>query len=364
MNNEPLKVLIVDDTPENLIALEALLRRTDIQVISARSGAEALEHCLVHDFSLALLDVQMPEMDGFELAELMRGAERTKHVPLVFVTAASRDQERAFRGYESGAVDFLYKPLDPQVLTSKVNVFLDLARQRQRLADALKLNEMFVGILGHDLRNPLAALVTGIELLGQYSDDDRQKRVLTRMKSASSRMQTMIKDLLDLTDARLGTGLGLARAREPVDVHSVLERTIEELRGMHERDVILEGPPTCVAIGDPDRLLQLFSNLLANAIMHGKQGTPITARIASCRPEVVIEVHNEGVIPNDVRATLFEPFRRASKSEGLGLGLFIAQQIAHAHGGDIHVVSAEPTGTVFTVRLPSESTALALGKDS
>src|SRR6478609_4122634 len=157
VSSEPLKVLIVDDTPENLIALEALLRRTDIQVISARSGAEALEQCLVNEFCLALLDVQMPEMDGFELAELMRGSERTKHVPIVFVTAAARDQQRVFRGYETGAVDFLYKPLDPQVLTSKVNVFIDLARQRKQLAEALTLNEMFVGILGHDLRSPLAA---------------------------------------------------------------------------------------------------------------------------------------------------------------------------------------------------------------
>jgi signal transduction histidine kinase len=364
VNTEPLKVLIVDDTPENLIALEALLRRTDIQVISARSGAEALEQCLVHEFVLALLDVQMPEMDGFELAEFMRGSERTKHVPIVFVTAAARDQQRVFRGYESGAVDFLYKPLDPQILTSKVNVFIDLARQRRQLAEALKLNEMFVGILGHDLRNPLSALLNGVQLLSETGADERQLRTLQRMRNAGERMQTMIKDLLDLTHARLGSGLGLARTREQVDVHSVLERTIDELRVVHRRDVLLEGAHSCVTTGDPERLLQLFSNLLGNAIVHGKAGTPVTARIARCEPEVVVEVHNEGVIPTDVRTTLFEPFRRGQpagggkRPDGLGLGLFIAKQIAHAHGGDIHVASDEPIGTVFTVRLPQEPPGL------
>ena len=362
MNSEPLKVLIVDDTPENLIALEALLRRTDVQVISARSGAEALEQCLKNEFVLALLDVQMPEMDGFELAELMRGSERTKHVPIVFVTAAARDQSRVFRGYESGAVDFLYKPLDPQILTSKVDVFIDLARQRRQLAEALKLNVMFVGILGHDLRNPLTALLNGVQLLTETGASERQLKTLQRMKNAGDRMQMMIKDMLDLTHARLGSGMGLARTRETINVHSVLERTIEELRVVHRREVVLEGP-SCIATGDPERLVQLFSNLLGNAIVHGKSGTPVTARIASCDPEVVVEVHNEGVIPSEIRSTLFEPFRRGMPSngkrpDGLGLGLFIAKQIAHAHGGDIHVSSDEPVGTIFTVRLPQEPAGL------
>src|ERR1044071_870504 len=123
MQLEPLKILIVDDTPENLVVLEALLRRDGVELLGAASGAEALELLLVHEVALALVDVQMPDMDGFELAELMRGAARTKHVPIIFVTAGARTPQRIFKGYEAGAVDFLNKPIDADILRSKVDVF-------------------------------------------------------------------------------------------------------------------------------------------------------------------------------------------------------------------------------------------------
>ncbi|MEJ5975059.1 response regulator [Novosphingobium sp. PS1R-30] len=128
------RVLAVDDVPENLIALEALLRDEGVQLLQARSGIEALELLLVHDVALALLDVQMPGMDGFELAELMRGAERTRRVPIIFLTAVGTDERRRFRGYEAGAVDYLFKPVDPQVVRSKVEIFVELYRQRAELA--------------------------------------------------------------------------------------------------------------------------------------------------------------------------------------------------------------------------------------
>jgi two-component system, sensor histidine kinase and response regulator len=355
-SEQPLKVLIVDDTPQNLVALEALLRRPDLEVISAASGAQALELLLAHEFSLALVDVQMPEMDGFELAELMRGMERTRRVPIIFVTAGARDPHRVFKGYETGAVDFLYKPIEPQILTSKVEVFLELARQRRQLAQALQLNEMFVGILGHDLRNPLAALLAGIDLLTLKTHDEEHAKILGRMKVSAARMQDMITELLDLTHVRFVPGLGLKRAEKPVHLHELLQRTIEELGSAHRgRELALEGLPTCTLTGDPERLLQLFSNLMANALVHGAAGTRVTARIVGCDREVAVEVHNEGAIPRDVIDTLFEPFKRPrGRRGGLGLGLYIAHQIAQAHGGRIEVQSSEVAGTVFTVRLPRE----------
>src|ERR1700724_4673003 len=146
----PIKCLLVDDLEENLLALSALLARNDVQVLTARSGSEALELLLVHDFALAFLDVQMPEMDGFELAELMRGSERTRHVPIIFVTAGARERQRVFKGYESGAVDFIYKPIEAHILKNKADVFFELYRQRQLLAqeltdrtETLRVNEMF-----------------------------------------------------------------------------------------------------------------------------------------------------------------------------------------------------------------------------
>ncbi len=122
----PAKILLVDDLQENLLALAALLRRDEVELLEARSGNAALELLLAHEIALAIIDVQMPAMDGFELAELMRGSPRSRDVPIIFVTAGLHDESRIFRGYESGAVDFLHKPLEPTILRSKVDVFLQL----------------------------------------------------------------------------------------------------------------------------------------------------------------------------------------------------------------------------------------------
>jgi signal transduction histidine kinase len=357
MKQEATQVLIVDDVPENLIALEALLRRDGVQPLAARSGAEALELLLVHDVAIALVDVQMPEMDGFELAELMRGNARTKHVPIIFITAGASDPTRVFRGYESGAVDFLFKPIDPHILKAKIAVFLELADQRRQITQALRLHELFVAILGHDLRNPLGALLAGTEVLAHQLTDDRHQRTLARMALAGRRMTAMIEQLLDLTRARLGDGVGFVRSHKPLDVRELIQRTIDELRASHRgRDIAFEAAGDCASTGDPERLLQLFSNVIANALAHGEAGTAIAVRVAGGSHDIVVEVENHGAIPPDRLATLFEPFRReprhAARSSGLGLGLFISRQIALAHGGDIEVASTPATGTTVTIRLP------------
>ncbi len=130
----PVRFLLVDDLEENLLSLEALLRRENLVLLKARSGDEALELLLQHDVALALVDVQMPGLNGFELAELMRGNERTRHIPIIFVTAGTADGQRRFRGYEAGAVDFIQKPIEPDILRSKADVFFQLYRQRQQIA--------------------------------------------------------------------------------------------------------------------------------------------------------------------------------------------------------------------------------------
>jgi len=162
--SDDIEVLLVDDLPENLLALEALLARDGLRLVKARSAAEALELMLVHDFALALLDVQMPGLDGFELAELMRGVERTRAIPIIFLTAVATDERRRFRGYEAGAVDYLLKPIDHTLLLNKVGVFVELARQRQELSrqrDALRQSAAqltaALGLLrAHDDNSPLA----------------------------------------------------------------------------------------------------------------------------------------------------------------------------------------------------------------
>ena len=357
MTSEPIKFLLVDDTAENLVALEALIRRKGLELLLARSGPEALELLLVHDVSLALLDVQMPMMDGFELAELMRGTERTKHVPIIFVTAGARDPQRVFRGYESGAVDFLFKPIDPHILKSKADVFFELARQRREVSQTLRLNEMFVGILGHDLRNPLAAMIMGTAWLQRQIADEAQMHTLRQMMAAGHRMTEMIEQLLDLTRARLAGGLGLSLVRKHLDVGELVERAVDELRATNpDREIVIESDGDCTTWGDPDRLLQLFSNLVGNAVQHGTQGDPISLSIAGGEREIVVRIRNGGVIPPELLPAIFEPFRdrttSSSRPGALGLGLFISQQIARAHDGDIGVDSSSTSGTVFTVRLP------------
>ena len=192
----PITCLLVDDLEENLLALEALLRRDGLHCLKAQSGEEALELLLVHDVALALLDVQMPGMDGFELAEFMRGNERARHIPIIFVTAGSADMQRRFRGYEAGAVDFIQKPIEADILRSKAAIFFDLYDQRRQIvaqrdelstaAAALRTADQrkneFLAILGHELRNPLAALGAGLHLLERREGTDGARDIRVNMQ--------------------------------------------------------------------------------------------------------------------------------------------------------------------------------------
>ncbi|WP_260923294.1 response regulator [Novosphingobium sp. 9] len=193
MQSEPIRILAVDDIRENLVALEAGLDQPGVELVTARSGMEALELLLRQDFALALLDVQMPEMDGFELAELMRGTERTRGVPIIFLTAVATDERRRFRGFEAGAVDYMLKPLDLHVLNSKVAVFVELARQRQEIARQRdELGMALSRTRAHGDNSPLAVL-----------EIDESLRIVRWAKSAER--------LLGFTEADM-LGLHLAEA--------------------------------------------------------------------------------------------------------------------------------------------------------
>lgn len=357
MTAGPVKFLLVDDDDDNLAALEGLLEREGLQVFKARSGAAALDLLARHEFALAVLDVSMPDLNGFELAERIRGSERTRHVPIIFLTGA-REPKLLFKGYDKGAVDVLHKPVDPLALRSKADVFYELYRQRRDLQDALKLNELFVGILTHDLRNPLSGLSTGIQLLKMRLDGPAEQKSLFRMQQAAARMTGMLEQLVDLTRARLGGGIGFMRSRQDCDVAVLVRRAADELHlGHPERELHVEAAGDCALQGDPDRLLQVFSNLLSNAFNHGAKGSAVTVRVLGREADVEVQVQSAGVIPKDELPTLFDPFRgrpkgRPAPGDGLGLGLFIAQQILRAHGGRVSVRSTEATGTTFTAVLP------------
>jgi two-component system sensor histidine kinase/response regulator len=365
----PVKFLLVDDREENLFAFGQILRREGLELVTARSGGAALEQILLHDFALAIIDVQMPEMDGVELAEIMRGSERTRNVPIILVTAGRHEQSRLFHGYEAGAVDFLYKPIEPVVLRNKAETFFELYRQRQQLArqlellrelttrleETLRLNELFVAAVGHDLRNPLLAVIAGAQLIARRSSDPEAVRLAATVLDGGKRMDRMTGALFDLTRARLGGGMPVVRAL--VDLRPLAERVFEEHKlAAPNHELRMQVVGELKGDWDATRIEQLLSNLLGNAVQHGSREAPIELRLSAAdREQVALEVTSGGVIPEPVLGELFNPFRRfgdARRSDGLGLGLFIVQQIAIAHGGQVEVDSSEARGTTFRVLMP------------
>jgi len=363
INLPRIKCLLVDDLEDNLLALAALLQSEDVDIFTSRSGPEALELLLVHDFALAFLDVQMPEMDGFQLAELMRGSERTRHVPIIFVTAGAREAQRVFKGYESGAVDFIYKPIEPHILKNKADVFFQLYRQRQQLAqelndktETLRLNEMFSALLAHDLRNPLSAILASAQLLKRRSLEPHAQEAAARILSSGNHMGRLIEDMLDLARARLAGGIVIKRA--PTDIKTLVERVVREHQAAAPGRIIDTGcAGDCLGQWDAERIAQVASNLIGNALKHGDPHGPVLVQVdGTCAGEVSLVVTNTGTIPPEIVPHLFDPFRGgrlpAGRSEGLGLGLYIVYQIVKAHGGQVDVDTGHDPQTRVWVRVP------------
>jgi signal transduction histidine kinase len=388
-------ILIVDDLPGNLVALEALIRRDDLTVHAASSGDDALALLLEHDFALALLDVQMPGMNGFELAELMRGTERTRRIPIVFVSAAGRELNHAFRGYEAGAVDFLHKPLDAYAVKSKVAVFVDMYRQKgemrrqvealelarreqqallekynaaqQELEHAVKMRDAFMSVVAHELRTPLNTLFLESQLrrmqLGRgnmaafetpqleamFARDDRQIRSMVRL----------IEDMLEVSRIRSGT---LSVRPVKTELSRLLQRVIDDLAQQAAAvgsAISLHAPQPVDGWWDEFRIEQVVVNLLTNALRYGR-GKPVEVRLSLTPQGAHIEVRDHGIgISAADQQRIFQQFERAgggwsanALGPGLGLGLFITRQLVEAHGGSIRVHSEPGRGSVFSLDLP------------
>ncbi len=370
----PVQFLLVDDLEENLLALEALLQRDGLQCLKARSGEEALEMLLVHDVALALLDVQMPGMDGFELAEFMRGNERARHIPIIFLTAGSADLQRRFRGYEAGAVDFIQKPIEGDILRSKANVFFDLYEQRRqivaqrdelaKLAHALqgadrRKNE-FLAILGHELRNPIMALGAGLHLLERREGTDMARNIRGQMDRHVRHVSRLVEDLLDI--ARIDQGK-ISLNKERIILQEALTFAIEASQPSidaagHALAVDMPDAPVWME-ADYTRIAQIASNLLNNAAKYTPPGGAIrlTAQIVDDRIEIAVADNGIG-IPAEMQAKIFDIFAqvRSGKNggqEGLGIGLALVKQLVELHDGDIRLASSDPaSGSVFVVRFP------------
>jgi signal transduction histidine kinase len=378
------KVLIVDDRPENLLALSRLIDQHDRVIHQASSGEEALSLLLEHDFALAILDVMMPDMDGFELAELMRGTERTRNVPIVFVSAAGKELNYAFKGYETGAVDFLHKPLDVAAVKSKVNVFVAMAQQREEvrlqvealeqsrrelratqaeLEHAVRMRDDFMSMVAHELRTPLNTLFLEAQMRSMQLDRGNMaafsEELLRKMVARDGRqIQSMIRlinDMVDVTRIRSGK---LSIRPADTELSGLLQRIVSDLSQRADADggtIELHAAEQVTGLWDEFRVEQVIINLLTNALRYGGS-KPIRVTLTRSATHAEVEVRDQGVgISAEDQVRIFSPFERAGTkvvSEGLGLGLYIARQLAESHGGTLTVESAPNEGAAFRLTLP------------
>ncbi|MBI1276051.1 response regulator [bacterium] len=374
-STEPVYFLLVDDLEENLLSLEALLKRDGLVLLKAQSGPEALELLLKHEVALALMDVQMPGMDGFELAELMRGTERTRRIPIIFLTAGSADRQRRFRGYEAGAVDFIHKPIEPDVLKSKSQVFFELYRQQQLLAnhrdqlkayaDALKeadrRKDEFLATLAHELRNPLAPIRNGLQILSMSPTGDVAEKIRDMMERQLTHLVRLIDDLLDVS--RISQGK-IDLRKERITLQSAVQAAIEASKPLIEASkhtLVLEMQEEPLWVdADMTRLAQIVSNLLNNAAKYTPDGGTLTLRARKDGASAVLEVADNGLgIPAEMLPRVFDLFtqidRHLERSQGgLGIGLALVKRLVEMHGGTIAVTSSGLNkGSCFTLSLPS-----------
>jgi signal transduction histidine kinase len=386
------KLLIVDDLPENLLALEALLRGPARRVFQATSAERALGLLLEHEFALAILDVQMPDMNGFELAEMMRSTERTRHIPIIFVSAAGREMNYAFKGYESGAVDFLHKPLDAHAVNSKVSVFVDLYRHRKALRHemdalaeanrqqealvqqlqcaqrdlerAVRMRDDFMSMVSHELRTPLNTLFLETQVrklhlskgnMAPFSPE-RLPAMIERDQRQIQNMVRLIDDMLDVTRMRRGA---LSMQPKPADLSALARGVVNDLAQQAEAAgsvIELKASEPVEGVWDEFRIEQVLTNLLTNALRYGG-GKPIevTVQRVGDTAEMTVRDQGIGIAPED-HERVFEQFERTDDSRkhapGLGLGLYITRQIVRSHGGEIRLKSAQGEGTEMRVTLP------------
>ena len=386
MNQQPkFNILIVDDRPENLLTLEGILENDELNILKANSGNEALSVMLDHNIALVLMDVQMPGMDGFEVAEIMRSSERTKYIPIIFVTAISKQRQHIFKGYESGAVDYLYKPLDLEILQSKIKAFIDFFQRKNKLEETTRtlektVNELnkakiiaeeatlaksaFLATMSHEIRTPLNGII-GLADLGlmDESTQPKQRERLLDIKTSGESLLQIINEILDISKIEADK---LELEEIEFSIREVIEKVVNLLsvKVFQEKlEFICEISPDMpdILIGDPLRIRQILINLLSNAIKFTDEGTVgiHVKMLDHIEEQVSIEfsIEDTGIgIPREKINRLFHSYQQVDTSTtrthgGTGLGLTISQKLVNLMGGVIKVESNLGQGSKFYFRL-------------
>ena len=382
-------VLVVDDRPDNLLAVEAVLDPLDVEIIRANSGKEALRHLLTADVAVILLDVQMPELDGYETARLIKARARTQNIPIIFLTARDKAIEHELDAYDTGAVDYLSKPFAPEVLRTKVQVFVDLYLQARTIdeqrallerrlqerdeaeaalrAQTIELErsnaelERFAFVASHDLREPLQVTAGFLALLGDRLGDgcggsEDVAVLMERAVAGIDGMSRLVDDLLSY--ARASTG---EQHPKELDLDALLDEAKAELGGEIERaDAKVTSDPLPVVLGDRWQLSGLLLHLLDNAVRFRREdGTPPEIHVGVARRDdrwvISVRDNGRGVEPSVV-PRLFTLLGRAPSAQddrrGTGVGLALCRRVVERHRGEIWIDSVPGRGSTVSFTLP------------
>lgn len=388
---EKVSILGVDDQKENLLALEAIFAGSDINLITVSSGQEALKQILHTDFAVILLDAFMPEMDGFETAKIIHSREKSKSTPIIFLTATHKESIDAAKGYELGAVDYIFKPAEPDILRAKVAVFVALfkktreaQRQREELAklnldlehlskearesrdqalEVAKFKSDFLANMSHEIRTPMNGILGMIEILLKSGLTPKQRGYANTAREAGHSLLAVINDILDFSKIEAGRLTLAIEDFEPI----MLVESIAELLSAQAKEQSLSiltfidpAIPRLVR-GDQTRLRQIITNLAGNAVKFSERGEVLIRVILDSKNDQTVKVkfsvsdRGIGLTEQEI-SQLFQPFVQTSltstRAGGTGLGLSICKRLVELMGGEIGVTSVKHHGSTFWFTVP------------
>jgi two-component system sensor histidine kinase/response regulator len=380
-------VLIVDDKPENVFSLKTILELHSFPTDSALSGEEALKKILKNSYALIILDVHMPGMDGFEVAEAISGYSKGKDIPIIFLSAANTDKKFITKGYTSGGIDYITKPIDPDILLLKVKTFYRLYEQTRELTriqaslrteiefrkkveselqEAMKNKDEFISIASHELKTPLTTIKAYVQLLDRsIGDDDPTKAYVERALIQVKKLDNLIVDLLDISRIESGK---LKFNKKLFNFETMLNGAIETIRQTYpEYTVVRKGQAGIRVFGDEMRIEQVIINYLTNAVKYSPENKEVHIE-TTLRPDnsLFVLVRDFGIgIQKENQSDIFSKFYRVEESanrfQGLGIGLYICAEIVRRHDGQYGVESEPGRGSAFYFSLPLNNYPDGLG---